>query len=107
MEIAIGLEAIDRGRNLARRYNVEVSADLFGHHTVDLTYGRIDGWGRTLRLSSPTEAGAVAIVRSRLLRRATAGRRIGAGYQVVRSRIPAEAASRLPKLPVRELVETR
>ncbi len=99
MDIAIDLKAVDTERNMARRYNVEVAPDLFGHHTIDLTYGRIGGWNRTVRLSSPDETGAIGIVRSRLLRRATARRRIGARYVVVQSTVPAEAEGRLPKLP--------
>lgn len=101
MDIAIDLEAVDTGRNIARRYSVEVAPDLFGSHTIDLTYGRIGGWNRTVRLSSPSEAGAMAIVRSRLLRRATARRRIGTRYVVVRSKVSAEAEDRLPNLPRR------
>lgn len=99
MHLFLDLEAIDPAKNIARHYSVDVATDLFGHVTVDLTYGRIGAWGRSLRVSSTSEEGALAIVRRTLLRRATGGRRFGAHYRTVRSHVPEHLASSLPVLP--------
>jgi hypothetical protein len=70
----IHLQAIDPARNIARRYAIEASADLFGHIIVDLH------WGRFARAQD-----AKRFVRQTLNRRASATKRLGVGYRPVTS----------------------
>jgi predicted DNA-binding WGR domain protein len=75
------LEAVDRGRNIARRYSIEVSRDLFGSLIVRCSWGRIGRRGqyRSVSFGSPQEA--ARYVRSVLKRRQSAPGRIGVAYQ--------------------------
>ena len=79
-------EARDPSRNLARRYSIAVSQDLFGATVVDLAWGRI-GWAGQQRRHAFDHADAaerfVALV---LRQRARAPRRIGVAYQQVSAR---------------------
>ncbi|MCE7798704.1 WGR domain-containing protein [Sphingobium sufflavum] len=75
------LEAVDHSRNIARRYGIEVSRDLFGVMIVRCSWGRIGsrGQSRSVSFDTPHEAGRY--VRSVLRRRETAPSRIGVAYR--------------------------
>ena len=81
LAIRLHLQAIDPARNIARRYAIEASADLFGHIIVDLHWGRIGtkGQGRTISFAYVPDA--TRFVRQTLNRRASATKRIGVGYR--------------------------
>jgi hypothetical protein len=80
----VGLQAHHRGRGHHRGYEVSVGRDLFGSYTVDVSYGRIGGWHRTIRYSAATEDEARRMVRSLFRRRASAPSRIGCAYKLTR-----------------------
>ncbi len=79
----IELIAVDHGRNINRRYSVEVSEDLFGAVIVETAWGRIGGWTSAKRVSFPDRVGANRVVAGHLRRRATAAKRIGVAYKPV------------------------
>ncbi|WP_211215031.1 WGR domain-containing protein [Novosphingopyxis baekryungensis] len=79
------LAAIDPDRNCDRRYRIERSVDLFGHHIVELCWGRAGCRERRRCLSVPDEARAVRLVRAVLARRSTAPGRIGVAYRALNS----------------------
>jgi predicted DNA-binding WGR domain protein len=82
--LCIALEARSPARRCFRAYEIAAGVDLFGAWRVDMSYGRIGTRGRTKTRSFPTAAAAQAQVVACLKRRASAPRRIGVGYQVVR-----------------------
>ncbi|WP_333574043.1 WGR domain-containing protein [Sphingomonas sp.] len=91
------LEARCTARNVARSYEITVSKDLFGRWVVDLAWGRIGAVGARLRVSFESPDAARQFVEKTLARRASAPRRIGAEYQLVRwpkSSNPTVGASR-------------
>jgi predicted DNA-binding WGR domain protein len=77
---AIRLQAIDHGRNIARRYAIEASPDLFGHWIVALHWGRIGTKGQSRICSFAKQPDAARFVRTTLRRRASAQKRIGVAY---------------------------
>ena len=79
----LDLVAIDRQANIARRWSVLVTRDLFGLWLVDTAWGRIGTRGRARRVAHPSQADAEREARALLRRRATAGRRIGSDYRPV------------------------
>ena len=81
LPISLHLQAIDPARNIARRYAIEASADLFGHIIIDLHWGRIGtkGQGRTVSFAHVPDA--TRFVRQTLNRRARAKKRIGVPYR--------------------------
>jgi predicted DNA-binding WGR domain protein len=79
-ERVIHLQALAPERNVARRYSIALSGDLFGHWIVELRWGRIGTRGQGRRISFPDKGAASRFVRSVLSRRASATRRIGVGY---------------------------
>ena len=79
----IWLEAVCAERNIARRYTVALSRDLFGASIVEFAWGRIGtrGQGRMVSFANADEAARFA---SQLLRRrASAPKRIGVPYREV------------------------
>ena len=79
----IWLEAVDRPRNIARRYSVALTKDLFGSSIVEISWGRIGtrGQSRTVSFAQGSEADRFIV---RLLRRrAGAPKRIGVAYREV------------------------
>jgi len=83
---ALELLAIDRARNINRRYAILRSVDLFGFHVVETCWGRDGGAASWRRFAFEDAAEADRNVRQHLLRRATAERRIGVAYRPVGSR---------------------
>jgi predicted DNA-binding WGR domain protein len=83
----IHLQAIDSARNIARRYAIEASADLFGHIIVDLHWGRIGTKGQSRTVSFAQAQDASRFIRQTLNRRASAKKRLGVGYRPVTSAI--------------------
>jgi len=81
LPIRLHLQAIDSARNIARRYAIEASADLFGHIIVDLHCGRIGTRGQSRTLSFAQAQDAARFVRQTLNRRASAKKRLGVGYE--------------------------
>ena len=77
------LEAKDEGRNVARRYWIRVSPDLFGATIVECGWGRIGAVGQERRLSFADTEGARRFVRAIVRRRKSAPRRIGTKYRMV------------------------
>ncbi|PKP93326.1 MAG: hypothetical protein CVT76_09000 [Alphaproteobacteria bacterium HGW-Alphaproteobacteria-15] len=87
----IELTAVDEGRNCRRAYRIERAEDLFGHQLIELSWGRIAGTSQTKRLSAPSIAEAITVVRRVLARRASAATRIGVAYKRHEiERFPAE-----------------
>jgi hypothetical protein len=78
----IHLEAIAPRLGCARSYDVVADKDLFGHIIVALTWGRIGTRGREQVLSAATLVEAQRLVRTRLARRSSLKRRLGAAYRV-------------------------
>jgi predicted DNA-binding WGR domain protein len=76
----IWLEAVDRGRNIARRYAIAQSQDLFGSAIVQFWWGRIGTLGQSRTVSFAVRQDADRFVAQLLRRRAGAPRRIGVGY---------------------------
>jgi predicted DNA-binding WGR domain protein len=79
----IRLEAVCRQRNIARRYIILASRDLFGSVIVEYGWGRIGTRGQRRTVSFTREDDAERFVRSRLRERASARRRIGVEYLMV------------------------
>lgn len=77
------LQAIAPERNVARRYAIEMSTDLFGATIVDYAWGRIGAGGRRRRVSFEARAEALQFVFGLVRRRLSARQRIGVGYAVV------------------------
>ena len=80
----VALEARSPARRCLRAYEIEVTEDLFGAWLLRISYGRIGTPGRTKVRSFPTDSEAAAQVRTCLRKRASAPRRIGVAYQVLR-----------------------
>jgi predicted DNA-binding WGR domain protein len=80
----IRLQAVDQDRNIARGYEIDASPDLFGHWIVALHWGRLGTRGQSRLLSFSEPRQAARFVRGTLRRRASAKRRIGVPYKVVR-----------------------
>ena len=76
----IHLVARDDARNIRRSYRVERSIDLFGHQIIDWSWGRVGTTGQTRRVSFASYDEARRFVRTLLLRRDTAPKRIGLTY---------------------------
>lgn len=83
MLFACHLEARLPEANLARAYHVTVLRDLFGHYTVDVTFGRIGSAGSTRRYTVRDIDAVRVKLREVLKRRLTAPRRIGVPYTQV------------------------
>lgn len=79
----VWLEAVCGERNIARRYTVALSRDLFGASIVEFAWGRIGtkGQGRAVSFTCADEAARFA--RQLLRRRASAPKRIGVPYREV------------------------
>lgn len=78
----IKLEAKNPEKGNFRAYEIDAGPDLFGQWQIEVTYGRIGRRGRSVTYSAPDDAGASAIIRHCLQRRASAPRRIGVSYQI-------------------------
>ena len=76
----IWLEAIDRNRNIARRYSVALGQDLFGSAIVEFSWGRIGTRGQSRRVSFAQLHDADRFIAKLLQRRAGAPKRIGVAY---------------------------
>jgi len=87
-EFSIHLEARAPELGRWRAYRVEAGRDLFGSWVVATTFRRIGSSGRTLFQAAPSEAEACRLVAQSLRRRASAPRRIGAGYRQTEVRDP-------------------
>jgi predicted DNA-binding WGR domain protein len=81
--ISLELEARDQAANRLRRWQVDISHDLFGAWVADVQYGRIGSRGRQVGLVFESQPEAHTFLRQRLHRRATAKRRIGVDYRYV------------------------
>lgn len=79
----IWLEARDASRNVARRYAIAVSSDLFGVGIVQYSWGRIGTRGQRRKVSFPTRPEAELFVEGLLRRRASSPARIGVAYREV------------------------
>lgn len=77
------LRAVDRARNIDRRYEVQVIVDLFGRWHVVTAWGRAGTAGQTRHEVHDDRAAAERAVRAHLRRRATAPRWTGVAYTVV------------------------
>lgn len=80
----IWLEAVCRERNVARRYTVALSRDLFGASIVEFAWGRIGTKGQGRAVSFDSENEATRFARLPLRRRASAPKRIGVPYREVK-----------------------
>ena len=80
----VALEARSPSQRCLRAYEIEVTEDLFGVWLLRISYGRIGTPGRTKVRSFQTDIEAAAQVRTCLRKRASAPRRIGVAYQVLR-----------------------
>lgn len=76
-------EARDPSRNLARRYSVVVSQDLYGCTMVDLAWGRIGRSGQHKAHAFRDAEAAERFVKRVLRQRGRAPQRIGVAYQPV------------------------
>jgi predicted DNA-binding WGR domain protein len=79
----IWLEAVCAERNVARRYAVALSRDLFGTSIVEFAWGRIGTKGQGRAVSFACEQEAACFARQLLRRRASAPKRIGVPYREV------------------------
>jgi predicted DNA-binding WGR domain protein len=79
----IHLQAIDPARTIARDYQIDATTDLFGHIIVELHWGRIGTRTQTKAVSFAAEQAARRFIRSRLLKRKSAMKRIGVTYRNV------------------------
>ena len=79
----IWLEAVDARRNIARRYMITQSNDLFGHMIVEYRWGRIGarGQGRAVSFAQPEEA--KRFIAKLLRRRSSSRKRIGVAYRLL------------------------
>ena len=76
------LEARDRSRNIARRWQVRADPDLFGWLIVERSWGRIGTASRSIVEAFSDETTARQAIARMLARRATAKARIGVPYQL-------------------------
>ena len=79
----IWLEAVSAERNIARRYAIEASCDLFGATIVEHSWGRIGRKGQSRKLSFADRNGADRCVAALLRRRQSSHRRIGVAYREI------------------------
>jgi len=79
----VWLEAVCAERNIARRYTVAVSQDLFGASIVEFAWGRIGTKGQGRAVSFPGADEAARFARQLLRRWAAAPKRIGVPYREV------------------------
>jgi predicted DNA-binding WGR domain protein len=79
------LEAIDPDRNIAWRYSIAVSQDLFGTAIVAFAWGRIGTRGQSRTVSFLMPGDADRFVNQLLRRRAGARKRIGIAYRLMES----------------------
>lgn len=77
----ICLEAISAERNIARRYSVALSRDLFGASIVEFAWGRIGTKGQERAVSFNCDDEASCFASQLLRRRASAPKRIGVAYR--------------------------
>lgn len=91
-------EAINPARNMARGYQLSVQQDLFGHFTVDQSWGRLGTRGQSRRVSFVEQRSAESFLRQAVKRRATAERRNGVAYSVVDVRSDCDQMSSAHKL---------
>jgi predicted DNA-binding WGR domain protein len=82
-ECQIWLEAKDPDLNVARRYAISRSQDLFGVTIVEFSWGRIGTRGQRRKLSFADAGRATKFVEQLLRRRATSHHRIGVCYREV------------------------
>lgn len=75
------LEARDPTLGRFRSYRLEAGTDLLGFWLVEVTYGRINTAGHSLRYVAGNEVEARKFVHHCLRRRATAKKRIGVPYR--------------------------
>ncbi len=87
-DLFIWLEATDRDRNIARRYTIDASRDLFGATIVEYSWGRIGRRGQGRKLSFSDRDRADRFVTALLSRRRSSYRRIGVAYREVTPRVP-------------------
>ena len=79
----IWLEAVDWSRNIARRYSVALTRDLFGPSIIEFSWGRIRTRGQSRTVSFAQGSEAERFIALLLRRRAGAPRRIGVAYREV------------------------
>jgi len=79
----IWLEAINADRNIARRYAIDVSRDLFGSTIVEYSWGRIGRRGQSRKLSFAEAYRVDRFVNALLSRRRSSQRRIGVAYREI------------------------
>ena len=84
-EAFIYLEATCPERNVARRYSISISRDLFGKTIVDVSWGRIGSRGQGRAVSFSLSGDATAFAHKLLNRRKGAPKRIGTAYAVIDS----------------------
>ena len=84
----VELRAIDRARNIARGYAIELSADLFGSFIVETRWGRIGGRGQSKRVSFDQIEQARRHMAAALKRRASSTKRIGVQYIAIIGELP-------------------
>lgn len=77
------LEARDPSRNIARRYSINISRDLFGELVVELEWGRIGSAGQRRSYAFPNSEDAERFFNRVIANRARAPRRIGVSYRAV------------------------
>jgi hypothetical protein len=82
---SIEQEARNPAANRLRRWQLDLGKDLLGAWIAEVRFGRIGSQGRLLRHVFASEDEALAFMRRRLRRRATAPARIGVPYLGVRS----------------------
>lgn len=85
----IRLEAKNPDKGNFRAYEIDAGPDLLGQWQIEVRYGRIGRRGRSVTYSAADDAGAAAIIRHCLHRRATAPKRIGVPYRVCELNDPA------------------
>ena len=79
----IHMEARDPTRNRFRRWELEVTEDLFGAWIVRVNFGRIGSSGRIFARSLADRLTAGRYVRATIARRRSAPQRIGVAYRVI------------------------
>ena len=100
--LKIYLEARHPSLNLARFYLIWLTPDLWGDWILKVTYGRIGTQGCDKIYAFKTAEDAFPTIKSILLKRASAPRRLGSQYQLIeRYQDPS-----LPPLDVHSLLQT-
>ncbi len=89
LDFRITLEARNPARGCLQHYRVEAGTDLFGVWVVEISYGRIGTVGRSRSFVVRDQAEARHLAQSILKRRATAPRRIGVAYRILKLIDPA------------------